>query len=169
MSRALKACFLLFAAMAAPVQAGAADSGQSTAVRAAKSVFIVRHFQKAEGADPSLTAEGAANAQRLAAALKDKGVRAIFATETKRAMESAAPLAKQLGLKVTAYDPANPAGLAAEVAAAGGPVLIVGHSNTVPGLVELFGGARPAPLSDTDYGTLYDVEPDGRVITAPVR
>jgi len=48
-------------------------------------------------------------------------------------------------------------------------VLIVGHSNTVPGLVELFGGARPAPLSDTDYGTLYDVEPDGRVITAPVR
>ena len=70
---------------------------------------------------------------------------------------------------MTAYDPANPAGLAAEVAAAGGPVLIVGHSNTVPGLVELFGGARPAPLSDTDYGTLYDVEPDGRVITAPVR
>jgi broad specificity phosphatase PhoE len=170
MGSAVKACLLLvFAALAAPLQATGPDSGQSQAVRSSKSVYIVRHFQKGEGADPSLTVEGAANAQRLAAALKDKGVRAIFATATKRAMESATPLAKQLGLKVTPYDPADPAGLAAEVTAAGGAVLIVGHSNTVPALVELFGGARPAPIADTEYGTLYEVEPDGRVIMAPVR
>jgi hypothetical protein len=48
-------------------------------------------------------------------------------------------------------------------------VLVVGHSNTVPELVQLFGGTRPAPLSDQDYGTVYDVEPDGKVVAAQLR
>jgi hypothetical protein len=84
-------------------------------------------------------------------------------------METGQPLAKALGITVTPYDPSNPAALAAKVAAAGGPVLIVGHSNTVPELVQMFGGARPAPLSEQDFGTLYDVEPGGEVVTAQVR
>ena len=148
---------------------GAPRAEQMQPVAANHSVFVVRHLQKGEGADPSLTAEGAANAQQLAAMLKDKGIVAIFATPTRRAMETGAPLATALGIAVTPYDPARPAELAAKAAAAAGSVLIVGHSNTVPDLVQLFGGARPAPLADGDYGTVYDVEPDGKVVTAKLR
>lgn len=153
----------------APAQAIARDVPQTQPLALSHSVFVVRHLQKGDGADPSLSAEGAANAQRLADMLKHKAVVAIFATPTRRAMETGQPLAKALGITVTPYDPSNPAALAAKVAAAGGPVLIVGHSNTVPELVQMFGGARPAPLSEQDFGTLYDVEPDGEVVTAQVR
>lgn len=153
----------------APAQAIAADVPQSQPAVLSHSVFVVRHLQKAEGADPSLSAKGAANARHLAAMLKDKGVVAVFATPTRRAMETGQPLAKALGIAVTPYDPSNPAALAAKVAAAGGPVLIVGHSNTVPDLVQLFGGARPARLSEQDFGTIYDVEPSGKVVTAQLR
>ena len=146
-----------------------AASGPTHAVAASHPVFVVRHLQKGEGSDPSLTAEGAANAERLAASLKDKGIVAIFATPTRRAMETVQPLARALGIPVTPYDPTDPGALSAKVASAGGPVLVVGHSNTVPDLVQLFGGAKPAPLSDQDYRTVYDVEPGGKVVTARLR
>jgi hypothetical protein len=38
-----------------------------------------------------------------------------------------------------------------------GAALVVGHSNTVPDLVAAFGGSRPAPLTEQDYGTIYVV------------
>ncbi len=168
MRAAIAALMLALASIAAPT-AALGETPELHPVPVTHSVFIVRHLQKAEGADPPLTAEGAANAERLSAMLKDKGIVAIFATPTRRAMETGQPLAKALGLAVMPYDPSDLASLAAKVAAAAGPVLIVGHSNTVPDLVQLFGGARPAPLSDRDYGTLYDVEPDGKVVVSALR
>ena len=48
-------------------------------------------------------------------------------------------------------------------------MLIVGHSNTVPDLVAAFGGTRPAPMSEEDFGTLFVVEPDGTVAATEVR
>lgn len=97
---------------------------------AAQTVFVIRRLQKGEGADPSLTAQGAASAQRLADLLQDKKIVAAFATPTRQAMETAAPLAKRLGIPVTPYDARNPQALTAAVAAASGPALVVGHSNT---------------------------------------
>lgn len=127
-------------------------------------------MQKAEGADPSLSAEGAANAERLAKALADKGIAAIFATPTRRAMETAAPTARRTGVEITPYDPRDPQSLAAAVYAARGAVLVVGHSNTVPDLVARFGGRTPpAPLTEQDYGTVFVVDAEGGVETFEVR
>src|SRR4029079_12424606 len=78
---------------------------------AAETVYVVRHLQKAEGADPPLSTGGAANAQLLAQRLANSGIKAIFATPTRRAMETAEPLAKALGLHVTSYDPRDPAAM----------------------------------------------------------
>ena len=124
---------------------------------AADTVYVIRHLQKATGDDPALTAEGAAGAQKLRDLLAKKMVTAIYATQTKRAMQTAEPLAKRLGLPVTVYDPKDFAGLAAKVAKDKKAVLIVGHSNTVPDLVAKVGGKQPGPLSDTDYGTVFVV------------
>ena len=129
---------------------------------AADTVYVIRHLQKADGADPALTAEGSHGAQALARLLADRNVEAIYATATRRAHDTAAPLAKQLGLSVTTYDPRDPDALVKAAAAIDGAILVVGHSNTVPDLVARFGGERPADIDESQYGTLYIVE-DGKV------
>ena len=150
---------LIFAALAvAPAPAVAGEP-----------VYVIRHLQKAQGDDPPLTDQGRQNAEALASMLADRNIVAVFATPTKRAMETGEPLARRLGLPVTPYDPRDPDGLAAAVAAANGPVLVVGHSNTVPDLVARFGGPRPAAIGDDSYGTLFLVGAGGKVTTVELR
>ena len=133
-------------------------SVMSAPVLAADTVYVIRHLQKATGDDPPLTAEGAAAAQKLSNLLAKKKVTAIYATQTKRATQTAEPLAKRLHLSIQTYDPKDPAALAAKVAKQKGAALIVGHSNTVPDLVAKVGGKQPAPLDEkTDYGTVFVV------------
>ena len=133
------------AAVMAPVSAIAAP------------VYVTRHMDRAPGDDPSLSEKGAARAQMLGEVLASANIKAVFATATKRAQETGTPLAARLGLTVTTYNPRDVDALAAAVKAAGGPVLIVGHSNTVASLVAKFGGVKPAELSEADYGTLFVV------------
>lgn len=139
-------------------------SSQQATLELEKSVYVTRHMQKSVGTDPSLSPEGSAAAEALAHALVDRGISKIFATQTRRAMETAAPLAERIGLEVTAYDPNSPQQLANEVAAAKGSVLVVGHSNTVHDLVARFGGETPpAPLSEQDYGAVFVINPNRSV------
>lgn len=95
--------------------------------------------------------------------LRDRGIVAIFATATKRAMETAAPLANLTGVAITPYDPRSPQLLARSVAAVPGAVLVVGHSNTVHDLIARFGGAPQTPLTEQDYGLLFVIDAKGGV------
>ncbi len=142
------------------VVASAALASQPTT--AATKIYVMRHLQKAEGNDPPLSAEGAANAQRLVTVLGKRKMRAIFATPTRRAVETGEPLAKALKLTVTSYDPKDSAALKKAVDAIKGAALIVGHSNTVPEIIAQFGGERVGPLGDSDYGTIFVVTPSPR-------
>ena len=124
----------------------------------AATVYVIRHLERAPGDDdPSLSERGAARAGQLANLLAGANIKAVFATATRRAQETGAPLAKRLGIAVTTYNPREVDALAAAVKTAGGAVLVVGHSNTVASLVARFGGAKPAELSEQDYGTLFVV------------
>ena len=124
----------------------------------AATVYVIRHLERAPGDDdPTLSERGQARAQQLAQILADARIKAIFVTATKRSQQTGAPLAERLGLPVSTYNPRDVDALAKAVESAGGPVLIVGHSNTVAGLVARFGGAKPAELSERDYGTLFVV------------
>jgi broad specificity phosphatase PhoE len=131
---------------------------------AAEVVYVIRHLQKGAGDDPPLTPEGAAGAGSLANILADRGIRAVYATPTRRAIQTATPLAVRLGLPVKRYDPANTAALLEETRAIPGNILVVGHSNTVPDLVEQFGGEKPAPMTEQDYGTIYIVYPANKEV-----
>ena len=137
---------------------------------AADTVYVMRHLHKAAGEDPPLTEEGANLARLLAGQLGGSGIAAVFATKTRRATQTAEPLASFLKLPVTPYDPRDMPSLIAAVAAVRGNVLVVGHSNTVPDIVAALGGIRPEPISDTEYGTIYIVRagsPDVRRIHVP--
>jgi phosphohistidine phosphatase SixA len=122
---------------------------------ASPSYYVMRHLQKAEGPDPGLTEEGRRNADTLATLIADAPPRAVYASTTRRARETAEPVARRFGVPVREYDPADRPGLIARVKAEKGPVLIVGHSNTVPAIVEALGGSPIGEIGEKDYGTLF--------------
>jgi broad specificity phosphatase PhoE len=149
--------FLLVAASACATASGTEDPVRPN-------YYVMRHLQKATGDDPGLTDEGQRNAARLADLLADDPPASIYVSSTRRARETAAVLASRLGLTPKTYDPRDTPALIAAVTAETGTVLIVGHSNTVPDIVERLGGTRPADLAETDFGDVWRVfGPDRRV------
>jgi phosphohistidine phosphatase SixA len=147
----------LFRPLAALLLLAAAACASTRPDSRGPSWYVMRHLQKAEGQDPPLSDEGRRNAGRLIGYFKADPPRVIYVSSTRRARETAAPLAAKLRVKLRTYDPADTPGLIARVRAERGPVLIVGHSNTVPEIVERLGGERPTALTETDYGDLWHV------------
>jgi phosphohistidine phosphatase SixA len=138
---------------------------------AQKIVYVVRHAERADGgvaaptmsgapADPPLSVEGEARAKRLADLLADAGIQAVYATEFRRTQDTAKPLATRLGLTtITVRASATPDLIAAmRTAHASGIVLVVGHSNTVPGIVKALCG-QDVKVGDADYDGIFVVVP----------
>jgi broad specificity phosphatase PhoE len=130
-------------------------------------IYLVRHAEKTAGEDPELTPRGVARAHAIAAILHRAGITAIFSTPTVRTRQTAAPLAQLTGLTVQMYEPGAPKALVEKVRSLTGAVVVVGHSNTLPELVRLFGGAPGAEIADDEFDRLYQLLPaaDGRVRT----
>ena len=139
-------------------------SGCATAADAPASTryYVVRHLHTPAGErDPDLTAEGQRQAALLADWFGRSPPRAIYVTDYKRTRQTAALLAARLGLTPIVYDPADNPGLIARVRSGPLPALVVGHSNTVPDIIEQLGGTRPAPLVHEDFGDIWLIGPDG--------
>jgi broad specificity phosphatase PhoE len=129
---------------------------------AAANVYVMRHLDTPPGqADPGLLPEGRQRAELLAGWFRHERPVAIYVTDYRRTRASAAPLAARLGLTPIVYDPADIAGLIARLRAERGPVLVIGHSNTVPEIVRALGGTPPAALGHADFGDIWRVAPDG--------
>jgi broad specificity phosphatase PhoE len=154
----------------------AAQSSEPTGLPSA--VIIVRHADKAlePASDPGLTAAGAKRAQDLMTALGDAGVTGIITTQMRRTRETAQPLAIKLGLVPEVVKiPADESGhvsrdLSAHLAAlqatlrhyGGGVALVVGHDNSVPGLIAALGGPRLPDICGTVYDNLFIVSFPGK-------
>ena len=133
---------------------------------AAQTVFVVRHAERADAGmagatsmatDPELSETGRARAESLAAMLKDAGITTILVTEYKRTQQTAAPLARALGVAAEAVPAKDLDALMAKVKSAAGNVLIVGHSNTLPGILKRLGIDTPVTVGDADYDNLFVV------------
>ncbi len=128
---------------------------------ACTTIIIVRHAEQTDpkAADPPLSAAGAARATALAAAIAHSGVQAIYVTQFKRTKQTAAPSAALLHVPVTEVDvdlahvADYPRQLARRVLTEhhGGIVLIVSHSNTVPGIVTALTNVPVHPIASTEY------------------
>jgi broad specificity phosphatase PhoE len=147
--RLLGACALLLIVLA-----------PAAAIAEPSMIYLVRHGEKAaEGKDPDLTPQGQQRAQNIATMLAKTGVVHIFSTDTSRARQTAQPLAQQNGLQVQLYDPRAPQALLAKLKSLSGAVLVVGHSNTLPELVRLFGGQPGTDIADNEYDRVYQLIP----------
>ncbi|HSV62599.1 MAG TPA: phosphoglycerate mutase family protein [Chthoniobacterales bacterium] len=126
---------------------------------AQSTIFIVRHAEKAQnsGDDPDLSEAGRARAESLANLLKDASISAIYTSELKRTQQTAAPIAKILHLEPTVIAAKDRAALLAKLKDSSGNVLVVGHSNTIPDLIEALGVATPISIADNDYDNLFVV------------
>jgi len=119
-------------------------------------VILVRHAERAAepAGDPALTPAGEQRAQALAQALAGLRVNAIVTTPLRRARDTAAPLAKALGVQpqvVEARGGAHVPAVVEAVRAQTGVVLVVGHSNTVPAILAALGGPKLADLCETSF------------------
>jgi phosphohistidine phosphatase SixA len=138
----------------------------SATAAAQGTVFLVRHAEREDAAqgsapamkaDPSLSAAGRARAASLADMLEDAAITAIFVTEFKRTQETAAPLAKALGIVPVTVGSEDAATLVARLSKITGNVLVVGHSNTVPDLIKALGVTSAVTIGDNDYDNLFVV------------
>ena len=146
-------------------------------------VFLVRHAEKAvDGTkDPALSAAGVAHAARYASLFAsgsggaaDAGHRdsdvgngpgrgprlaAVYATEFRRTRQTAEAVARPLGLAVQALPAKDSAELVRHIKRyhRGASVLVVGHSNTLPEVIQALGGRAVAAIDDADYSRLYVV------------
>jgi len=127
-------------------------------------VILLRHAEKeAMAADnPHLNTAGrerAAALKNVVEALTTKiPVRAIFTTEFLRTRETAAPLAADLHIVPIAT---NGDIIDKVLAIHGGTVVIVGHSNTVPGFIAALGGPAGTVIGDAEFDHLYVVAAPG--------
>jgi phosphohistidine phosphatase SixA len=135
-------------------------------------VILVRHAERPAGADPDLNATGQARAESLAVSLARSNVAAILHTQFKRTQQTAAPTAARLGITPIVV---SAGGTEAQHAAAvleqlkaftGRTALYVGHSNTVPAVIQALGITPPPPVADTEYNHFFIVT---RVGTGPAR
>lgn len=122
--------------------------------------IVVRHAEKSaeEPDDPPLDADGQARAQALAQTLAEVPLQAVYSTPTRRTRETAAPVAAVKALEVRDYDPElAPSELATmlHIRHAGDTVLLVGHSNTVPGIVTALCACPVEPMTEEEYGDLF--------------
>lgn len=137
----------------------------------APAFYVMRHLNTPAGErDPSLTPEGRRLSIELGLRFQRGGPAAIYISGYRdqdrlvayqRMMETVLPLIASLNVRPIIYDPADTPGLVARVRSGPLPALIVGHSNTVPDIVEQLGGPRPAPLTHPDFGDLWILAPDG--------
>jgi broad specificity phosphatase PhoE len=134
------------------------------AALAQKAVIVVRH---AENAGDVLTATGRAQAERLAAALENAGVGAVYSTDSKRTIATVTPLAERRKLKINIYDTsAGPGRFDARPFVArlrkddpDDVVLVVGHVTTIPDLLTALGCPGTFTVPPLDYDDLYIVVP----------
>ena len=168
--RRLRGAAALLAALLAACATGTPGDGATTFI-------VVRHAEKAaDGSDdPGLSPAGHARAAALAELLADAPLHAVYATGFRRSRETAAPTARAHGLAITGYDAQAEAGSLVRHLRAdhrGRSVLVVGHSNTVPGIVAALCGCDVEPMDESEYDrrTTIHIDPAGRVsvLTTPL-
>jgi broad specificity phosphatase PhoE len=122
-------------------------------------VILVRHTEKEAlpADDPPLSAEGVLRAQSLLHAVKNMEIDVIFVTEFKRTMETVEPTANHFGLLPVILAAADIEDLVNSINSdyKGKQILVAGHSNTIPAIIESLGISTPPTIASFDYDDLF--------------
>lgn len=131
------------------------------AADAARTVILVRHAERAggAGADVPISEAGKCRAEGLARMLAGSGITAIYTSEVARTQQTAEPVAAKLKVQPKAIPAKEVDGLVSHLrgGAAGVKALVVGHSNTLPEIIQRLGGGAVPPIGDGEYDRMFVV------------
>lgn len=124
-------------------------------------IILLRHAEKAEATtkDPTLSDAGKQRAEALVKLFKDNPIAVFYATSYKRTTETITPIAKANGKEVLTYNPSDENSIAEMIQSGKGKkMMIAGHSNTIPQLVNtLIGKNEFTTMDENDYGKIWIV------------
>ncbi|MEJ8568610.1 winged helix-turn-helix domain-containing protein [Elongatibacter sediminis] len=121
-------------------------------------IYILRHTEQTdwESEDPGLSGAGIARANYWKTVLQHVEFERIFTTDFTRNIQTADILASDSGLELEYYYPLSFDVLKFLNTIRGQQVLIIGHSNTIPDMINrLIGETRYPPMSHLDYEQLF--------------
>ncbi|MFK7934362.1 MAG: histidine phosphatase family protein [Saprospiraceae bacterium] len=125
-------------------------------------IYLVRHAEKEKDGtrDPALNEEGIVRSEQLAKLLTTANIQNIYSTDYKRTRMTGMPLADQLDESIEIYS--NEDEMMAILDTMTENTLIIGHSNTIPRLINrLLGEQRLADLKEYEYDKLFFLEKEG--------
>ena len=131
-------------------------------IRDTVTTFIVlRHAEKqSTGTNPSLNTAGQNRANKLSNILTNVNLDAIYSTNYNRTMQTVQATAKAKTLSVSFYNPSSLSPFVDLVLSTyhDGTILVVGHSNTTPSLLNvLTGTSNYSNIPESEYDNLYIV------------
>ena len=127
-------------------------------------IYIVRHAEKdlsdKTNSNPDLSEAGKLRAKKLVSELKKMKFSAAYSTPYNRTQQTLKPVAEHNSIEVTSYDPKDSKALAGEVLRlySGKNIIIAGHSNTIPVILEAFGVKAPFEISEDDYSNIFHIK-----------
>ncbi len=133
--------------------------------------YFIRHAEKdrsnLEDVDPELNQKGLGRAMHWAEILSDVKLDAIYSTDFERTTMTAAPAAVKQDLTVLYYSPEDLNIEQFKADNLGKNVLVVGHSNTTPVIVnKMIGEDKYAEMDDNDNGSMFIVQIAGNKASA---
>jgi broad specificity phosphatase PhoE len=128
--------------------------------------YLIRHAEKdrtnPEDENPKLEEAGLLRAQKWVEIFSEVSLDAVYSSDFKRTMQTATPIAEGKNIKITTYDPHGIYETDFKEVTKGKNILVVGHSNTIPKLVNyLIEEEKYADIEDSVDGNLYIVTVHG--------
>ncbi len=137
---------------------------QSEIVDEPTTIVFIRHAERAEDGtrNPPISEEGIKRSENLINSLNELDIKlsGVFSTAYKRTNMTATPTAEYFDLEIIEYDFSNIVGWLTDLIDdnSGSSILIVGHSNTTPMLINMvLGEELLEQLEEDEYGDLFVV------------
>lgn len=128
----------------------------------ATTLILIRHGERNNPAPgdppggPHLSTDGKVRAKFLVQMLGQTGIKVIYTSQFIRTQETAQPLAARLA-PITSAQFDDPAQIKNDILLhhTGKTVLVVGHSDTVPALINLFTGGHLPIINDAEFDNMF--------------
>ncbi len=135
-------------------------AGARAQAQPVKIVYVVRHAEKAaQDGDPELSPPGRIRALALSHLLERVRIVGLFATQYRRTRQTLEPLSVAHSVPIETIGAGEVEELIGRIRTAVGPgsIVVAGHSNTVPEIVERLTGVEIEEIAETHYDGLFQV------------
>ena len=127
----------------------------------ATTIILIRHGERDEpnpaDPDPHLNELGRARAQTLIHVVGKSGIKAIYTSHFLRTKETAQPLAERLSLLGIQIDAVSDIRNDILSKHTGKTVLVIGHTDSVPQLINQLGAGRGVNIQNGEFDRLFVV------------